>query len=48
MVAPKRREICDHSLQACRLLPIGKRPTSEQSIVNCSEMVATDSEQVLN
>ena len=40
MISPRHWQTCDSSLHACRLLPMGKSPSSEESIVNCFEMVA--------
>jgi hypothetical protein len=44
----KCREACNPSMNASRLLPIEKGSASEESVVNCFEMVAANSEQVLN
>ena len=48
IIVPKCREACNPSMYASRLLPIGKSSAAEESVVNCFEMVATNSEEVLN
>ncbi len=44
MISPRHWQICDYSPHASRLSSIGKSAPSEESILNCFEMVATNSE----
>jgi hypothetical protein len=48
IISPRSKQICHPSLHTSRLSPSGKSLPSEESIMNCFEMVATNSEQVLN
>ena len=48
IISPRSWQICDPSLHTDRLFPIGKSPASQESVVNCFEVVATNPEQILN
>jgi hypothetical protein len=43
-----RQVFCNTLAAARHLSPIGKSPGSKESMVNCFEMMTTDSEKFLN
>ncbi len=46
--SPKRQEFHNLSTDARHLSPIGKSPGSEESMMNCLQMMTTDSKKVLD
>ena len=46
--SPKRQEFRNLSTDARRLSPVSGRSVPEESMVNCFEVVPTDSQQVLD
>jgi hypothetical protein len=48
IISPRSWQVWDPSLDTDRLFPIGKSPASQESVVNCFEVVATNPEQILN